>query len=43
VTLAHVGGVPFEEWLFPLVATGTSITLALRAMMHRLQRTDRQS
>ncbi len=38
MTLAHVGGVPFEEWLFPLVATGSSVGLALRAMLHRQHR-----
>ena len=36
--LAHVGGVPFEEWLFPLLATGSSVALALRAMIHRMHR-----
>jgi len=38
VTLAHIGGVPFEEWLFPLVVTGSSVGLALRAMIHRMHR-----
>jgi hypothetical protein len=36
VTVAHVAGMPFEEWLFPLVATGGTVALALRAMVHRL-------
>ena len=36
--LAHIGGVPFEEWLFPVVATGSSVALALRAMIHRMHR-----
>ena len=38
MTLAHVAGVPFEEWLFPVVATGSSVALALRAMIHRMHR-----
>jgi hypothetical protein len=37
MTLAHVGGVPFEEWLMPLTATGSGIALALRVAMRRLR------
>jgi hypothetical protein len=35
--LAHVAGMPFEEWLAPVAATGSGIALALRAAMHRLR------
>jgi hypothetical protein len=38
VTLAHIAGVPFEEWLPPLVATGGGIAIALRAALRRLHR-----
>jgi hypothetical protein len=37
MTLAHIGGVPVEEWLAPLATTGTGIALALRAALHRLR------
>jgi hypothetical protein len=33
--LAHVGGVPVEEWLVPLVATGGGLVVALRAAWSR--------
>jgi hypothetical protein len=33
--VAHIAGVPFEEWLTPLATTGTGIALALRAAMRR--------
>jgi hypothetical protein len=36
--LAHVGGVPFEEWLFPLAATGGGLAFAVRAMFQRASR-----
>jgi hypothetical protein len=36
MTLAHIIGVPVEEWLTPLAATGGSIALALRAAFRRL-------
>jgi hypothetical protein len=29
--LAHVSGVPVEEWLFPLLAAGAGVVAALRA------------
>jgi hypothetical protein len=38
MTLAHVAGVPFEEWLFPLVVAGGSVGLALRASINRMHR-----
>ena len=37
MTLAHIGGVPFEEWLAPLVATGYGVGAALRAAVRRLR------
>jgi hypothetical protein len=37
VTLAHVAGVPVEEWLTPLLATGGGIVFALRAALGRRQ------
>jgi hypothetical protein len=38
VTLAHLGGIPFEEWLMPAVATGSGCWLALRAALRRRRR-----
>jgi hypothetical protein len=38
MTLAHIAGVPFEEWLTPLVAMGGGITVGVRAAWRRLQR-----
>ena len=35
---AHIAGVPFEEWLSPLVATGGGMFLALRAVLLRRHR-----
>jgi hypothetical protein len=35
VTLAHVGGVPVEEWLTPLLAMGGGLAVALRASFRR--------
>ena len=37
MTIAHIAGVPFEEWAAPLAATGTGILFALRAALGRLQ------
>ena len=36
--IAHIGGVPFEEWLGPLAATGSGLYLGLRAALNRLRR-----
>ena len=33
MTLAHIAGLPFEEWLGPLLATGGGITYVLRAVV----------
>jgi hypothetical protein len=38
VTVAHVGGVPVEELLMPLLVTGGSLAVALRASCRRLRR-----
>jgi hypothetical protein len=35
--LAHLAGVPFEEWLTPLLATGGSLAIGLRATFCRLR------
>jgi hypothetical protein len=36
--LAHIAGVPFEEWLTPLLATGSGIALAVGTRLRRLRR-----
>ena len=41
MTLAHIAGVPFEEWLTPLVATGCGMVFALRHAWGRMRRTRR--
>jgi hypothetical protein len=33
--VAHLAGLPFEEWLTPLATTGTGLAIALRAAMRR--------
>jgi hypothetical protein len=38
MTIAHIGGVPFEEWLGPLAATGTTVMLSLGAALRRVRR-----
>jgi hypothetical protein len=38
MTLAHIAGVPFEEWLTPLAATASSAFLALRVTIRRFYR-----
>jgi hypothetical protein len=35
MTVAHVAGLPFEEWLVPLVATGSGIFIVVRATLAR--------
>ncbi len=37
VTIAHIAGVPFEEWLAPLAATGSGIAVGLRATLSRVR------
>jgi hypothetical protein len=34
--IAHIAGVPFEEWLAPLAATGSGVVIVLRAALRRL-------
>jgi hypothetical protein len=41
--LAHIAGVPFEEWLAPLAAIGSGISVALRAAIHRQRKPERSS
>ena len=36
--LAHIAGVPFEEWLAPLTTTGGGIAVAVRLALIRLRR-----
>ena len=36
MTLAHIAGLPFEEWLTPLLATGGGVVFAVRAALRRL-------
>jgi len=36
--LAHIGGLPVEEWLFPLVAAGGGLLAAVRARFNRRDR-----
>jgi hypothetical protein len=35
MTVAHIAGMPLEELLGPLAATGTGIAIALRALFRR--------
>jgi hypothetical protein len=37
MTLAHVAGVPLEEWLAPLAVTGSGLALVVRAAFRLLQ------
>jgi len=44
VTIAHIAGVPIEEWLAPLAATGSGIAVGLRATLSRVrQRHERRA
>jgi hypothetical protein len=43
MTVAHIAGVPFEEWLAPLAAIGSGITVALRAAVRRQRRPQRSA
>ncbi|HEX4688063.1 MAG TPA: hypothetical protein VH228_14890 [Nocardioides sp.] len=38
MTVAHIGGVPVEEWVMPLLTTGSGIALAVGATLRRLRR-----
>ncbi len=35
MTLAHIGGFPFEEWVLPLLGMGGTVAVALRAALRR--------
>jgi hypothetical protein len=36
--LAHIAGVPVEEWITPVVTTGGAVVLALRTALQRFHR-----
>jgi hypothetical protein len=38
MTVAHIAGMPFEEWVLPLAATGGSIVAALQLALRRRRR-----
>lgn len=35
---AHIAGVPVEEWVVPVAASGGSVVVALRLTLRRLRR-----
>jgi hypothetical protein len=35
MTIAHVGGIPLEEWILPMAATAGGLAFALRAVFRR--------
>jgi hypothetical protein len=35
MTIAHLAGVPFEEWLSPLILSGGGIAIAARVALRR--------
>ena len=37
MTFAHIAGVPFEEWVLPLVAMGGALSVALRTTLRRVR------
>jgi hypothetical protein len=37
MTLAHIAGVPFEEWLAPIAVTGSGVAVLVRATLRRLR------
>ena len=41
MTLAHIAGLPLEEWLGPIAVGGSGIAVALREMLRRHLRGDR--
>jgi hypothetical protein len=43
MTIAHIAGMPFEEWVLPLAATGSGIVVALRAAARRLRERSNRS
>jgi hypothetical protein len=36
--LAHVGGIPVEEWLMPVVVSAGAVLVGLRAMLDKNKR-----
>ena len=39
--LAHIAGMPFEEWVTPLAAAGSGMAVAMHAAIRRLRRSAR--
>jgi len=37
MTIAHIAGMPFEDWIAPLAATAGGIAIALRAAWTRMR------
>ena len=35
--IAHVGGLPIEEWLVPVAAIGGSVAIAVREVFRRMR------
>ena len=35
MTVAHLAGVPLEEWISPLLLSGGGLVMATRAMLRR--------
>jgi hypothetical protein len=36
MTIAHLAGVPFEEWISPLILTSGGVWIAVRAALRRI-------
>jgi hypothetical protein len=34
---AHIAGLPFEEWLGPVIVAGGSVAIVFRAALHRVR------
>ncbi len=43
MTLAHIGGVPFEEWVMPLLAGAYGTVVGVRATVRALTQRVRRS
>lgn len=35
MTLAHLAGIPLEEWIGPIAASGSGIAVAVRELLRR--------
>lgn len=38
MTLAHIAGVPIEEWIAPIAVSGSGIAVALEAVLRQRRR-----